>query len=178
MFGELFRWIAFLPVYLLNCHFHLHLGFFDFHLLIAVAYISSYQEGISACQRMVHSHKPDFPLAYLNQADDVGGMRRNYIGKPHFALPLSLLLSGKVCPFARWFTHYTSMPVAYTSQKGLIPTTPIFMKIWKTWWSDLREGSAQCCRWQIEEDYCSECCPPNGSWETSRRNRWEVGAVL
>jgi hypothetical protein len=110
MFGELFSWIAFLPSYLLNCHFHLYLEFFDLHSLIADAYFTRVASDMvdvlifsggfdyvarSACRRMIHSQKPDFPLAYLNRADDVGGMKRNYTGKPDFTLPLSLPLSGE-----------------------------------------------------------------------------------
>jgi hypothetical protein len=49
----------------------------------------------------------------------VGGMKRNYTGKPDFTLPLSLPLSGEGWPFGRWFTmSYTSMPAAHTLQKG------------------------------------------------------------
>ena len=95
---------------LVELPFHLYLEFFDLHSLIAVAYFIRVASDMvdalifsggfdyvarSACQRMIHSQKSDFPLAYLNRADDVGGMKRIYTGKPHFTLPLSLPLSGE-----------------------------------------------------------------------------------
>lgn len=74
MFGELFSWIAFLPSYLLNCHFHLYLEYFDLHSLIAVAYFIRV-----ACDRLMYLSSQEGLITWLDQHAKEWFIHRNQI---------------------------------------------------------------------------------------------------